>query len=394
MYAGAAVGVSHLVQSTRAGAGYGAFLILAVVLANVLKYPFFKAGPLYATINKRSLLEGFFQLGPWAMGLFYFITVSSMFIVQAAVALICASVCAVLFSWEYDLWILALLIQFTCFGMLYLGKYERLSQTMKWVIALLALSTLFSLLASLPQLDSKIFTNINFSFSNELDLFFLIALMGWMPAPLDIALWHSEWSLLDKSNQKEKDSRFDFNLGYWGTAILAIAFVLLGAILLFQSGEQLSSSGVQFSQQLIHLYTKSLGDWAFPVVAIAAFTTMFSTTLTVLDAYPRILSKAIALQRPEIKDKEQKVYQLLCLVLVLGSCAILFFAAASMKQLIDFVTIVSFLLAPLLALLIYVTLMKSEKVKPQLSKGFHLLSYAGLIFLFGFSIVYLFLRFY
>lgn len=40
LYAGAAVGVSHLVQSTRAGASYGFELIWVVIVANIIKYPF------------------------------------------------------------------------------------------------------------------------------------------------------------------------------------------------------------------------------------------------------------------------------------------------------------------------------------------------------------------
>ena len=41
LFAGAAIGVSHLVQSTRAGADYGFTLIWALILANIIKYPFF-----------------------------------------------------------------------------------------------------------------------------------------------------------------------------------------------------------------------------------------------------------------------------------------------------------------------------------------------------------------
>ena len=42
MYAGAAIGVSHLVQSTRAGAGYGFALVWAVIVVHLFKYPFFE----------------------------------------------------------------------------------------------------------------------------------------------------------------------------------------------------------------------------------------------------------------------------------------------------------------------------------------------------------------
>ena len=40
LFAGAAIGVSHLVQSTRAGADFGWGLLWALALSNLFKYPF------------------------------------------------------------------------------------------------------------------------------------------------------------------------------------------------------------------------------------------------------------------------------------------------------------------------------------------------------------------
>ena len=42
LFAGAAIGVSHLVQSTRAGADFGWGLLWALALSNLFKYPFFQ----------------------------------------------------------------------------------------------------------------------------------------------------------------------------------------------------------------------------------------------------------------------------------------------------------------------------------------------------------------
>jgi len=50
--AAAAIGVSHLVQSTRAGALYGFTLIGAIVIANLTKYPFLVFGPGYTVVMK------------------------------------------------------------------------------------------------------------------------------------------------------------------------------------------------------------------------------------------------------------------------------------------------------------------------------------------------------
>ena len=50
LFASTAIGVSHLVQSTRAGAVYGFELLGFIMLANLFKYPFFE----YASRCKRN----------------------------------------------------------------------------------------------------------------------------------------------------------------------------------------------------------------------------------------------------------------------------------------------------------------------------------------------------
>ena len=42
LFASTAIGVSHLVQSTKAGALFGFGLLWALLAANILKYPFFE----------------------------------------------------------------------------------------------------------------------------------------------------------------------------------------------------------------------------------------------------------------------------------------------------------------------------------------------------------------
>ena len=58
LFAGAAIGVSHLVQSTRSGADFGFGLLWALLLIHLVKYPFFQYGPRYASATGESLLEG------------------------------------------------------------------------------------------------------------------------------------------------------------------------------------------------------------------------------------------------------------------------------------------------------------------------------------------------
>ena len=63
LWAATAIGVSHLVQSTRAGASAGFGLAGVILIALVLKYPFFEYGPRYAAATGHSLIEGYARIG-------------------------------------------------------------------------------------------------------------------------------------------------------------------------------------------------------------------------------------------------------------------------------------------------------------------------------------------
>jgi len=55
LFAGAAIGTSHLFQSTRAGAVYGLALVVVILLACLLKYPAFRFGVDYGHSPKREV---------------------------------------------------------------------------------------------------------------------------------------------------------------------------------------------------------------------------------------------------------------------------------------------------------------------------------------------------
>lgn len=393
LYAGAAVGVSHLVQSTRAGASYGMAMVAVVILANLLKYPFFKAGPLYAAANGKSLLDAFQQLGKGAMFIFYGVTFTTVFAVQAVVTLITAGIFAYVFNINLPLWAISAVILVICSIILLIGKFELLNKTMKSVIFLLTIATIVTLIAAFTKSHNAFEPLTTFSFFKQEDLFFLIALVGWMPAPIDISLWQSEWTLAQaksKGSLSLKDALFDFRVGYWGTTFLAAAFVGLGALLIFGSGSELPASGVAFSADLIGMYTQTIGSWSFVFIAVAALATMFSTTLTVLDAFPRMLQKATKLSFPKWQITDKQNYILWLTIIVFGALFVLIFQLESMRQLVDFATTVSFLTAPVLAALILIVI-KRSKVR-LFSKMDYLVSFIGIAFLILFSFYFLWLK--
>jgi Mn2+/Fe2+ NRAMP family transporter len=399
LYAGAAIGVSHLVQSTRAGAEFGYGLIWAIFLANILKYPFFEMGPRYAASTGKSLLHGYQALGKWALYLYLLITISTMFIIQSAVTVVTAGLVSEITGVAFEPWIISSGLLLVCLGILLIGKFSFLDKTMKLIIVLLAITSVvafsFSLLGNSEQYTMYLTT---FSFSDNSNVLFLIALMGWMPAPLDISVWHSVWSVEKNKEVNEKIplkvALLDFKIGYWGTLILALCFVGLGASTIYGTGIELEASGGGFAKQLIGIYTSSLGDWSYFIIAIAAFTTMFSTTLTCLDAFPRVLTPTTQMIGNSENKNSNKLYWFWILIVFIGTIIILSLFLINMKEMVDFATKIAFVTSPIIAILNYLAI--HGKTMPKENKPgliLQLLSWLGIIYLIGFSVYFLYLTF-
>ena len=72
--AGAAIGGSHIVASTKAGALYGSGLIAFIILVNLIKLPFFWFAQRYTAVSQQSVLAGYRQLGRGYLWLFLLMT--------------------------------------------------------------------------------------------------------------------------------------------------------------------------------------------------------------------------------------------------------------------------------------------------------------------------------
>lgn len=388
LFAGAAIGVSHLVQSTRAGADFGWGLVWALLIINVFKYPFFQYGPRYAISTGKTLLDGYYRLGKGYLWFYFILNFATMFTIQTAVTIVTAGLASELFGLTENMVTWSVIITVFCSLILIFGKYKTLDKVIKVIIIVLAISSVLALLIAFSNNDNSI--SIKQIFPRSEGLLFLIAFMGWMPAPLDISIWHSIWTLEKNKIQKTKvkivDSMFDFNVGYITTVILGLCFIGLGALVMYGSGESFSNQGGVFAKQLINLYTSNLGQGAYLIIAIAAFTTMFSTTITTLDASPRAMSKTIQL----LFKKEKDFYITWIIILAVGTSLIFIFLLSEMGKLVQIATVLSFITAPIYAFLNY-KLVNSDQVPKDLqpSKKLKFLSNLGLIFLTGFTLFYL-----
>ena len=390
LFAGAAIGVSHLVQSTRAGADFGFGLIWALVLIHIVKYPFFQIGPRYATATGESLLDGYKKLGKGVLLSYFILNLATMFTIQAAVTIVTAGLAANLFGITTNPIIWSAIITSICVVLLVVGKYKLLDNLMKFIIVTLTASTIIALIvASLNSTQPISFAQV--LPKGTLEISFLIAFLGWMPAPLDVSIWQSLWALekqKDKSNNFDtKQAIFDFNIGFVGTLIVGCCFVALGAIVMHHTTETFSDSAVVFSQQLINLYTTSLGNGMYIFIAAAAFTTMFSTTITTLDASPRAMTKTFELLQNKIYPK---AYWFWISFLAVGTIFIMVFFMSEMGLLIKIATVLSFLTAPFFAIINFILISGKNTPKEwRPTVQFKVLSYFGIVFLIGFSIWYL-----
>ena len=389
LFAGAAIGVSHLVQSTRAGADYGWGLIWALLLINLFKYPFFQYGPRYAQATGETLLDGYHKLGKGYLWAYFFVNLGTMFTIQSAVTVVTAGLASKLFGITEDIVIWSVIITLFCSVILVLGRFHWLDKFIKVIMISLAISSVLAVGVAFYTNDGTLsFQQI---FPSGSGLLFLIAFLGWMPAPLDISIWHSIWTLEKNKIQVKRpslsESLFDFNVGYIATTFFALCFVGLGALVMFGTGIEFSNQGGAFAGQLIQLYTSNLGEAAYGLIAVAAFSTMLSTTITTLDASPRAMSKTIQL----LFKKEKSYYIPWLLILGLGTGCIFLFLLSEMGQLVQIATVLSFITAPFYAFLNFrLVLSKQMPREHQPKKGLKVLSIIGLLVLTGFTLFYLF----
>jgi Mn2+/Fe2+ NRAMP family transporter len=118
LFASTAIGVSHLIQSTRAGAEYGLLMIVVVCLANLLKYPFFEFSSRYSNVTGTSIIDGYERLGRHFLILYLVVTLASMFIITGAVGFVTAGFFENLFGVQFlGIWSLVILFG-VCFAIL------------------------------------------------------------------------------------------------------------------------------------------------------------------------------------------------------------------------------------------------------------------------------------
>ena len=396
LFASMAIGTSHLVLSTKAGAQYGWLMIFPIVLANLFKYPFFEFGVRYTHVTRTSLIQGYLNLGKRYLWLYALVTLVSTFTILAALYVVTAGLFSNLFNvFHLETSFAALGLFALISALLIIGRYQFLEGALKVIISILFFALLLTTVLVLfkGQVPEKPgFTPPEFF--NETGVLFLISLIGWMPTAVEASGWVSLWSV-EKLKKADvtltlKAALQEFNLGYCLTALLAIFFLVIGLMTLYGTATELSGNAVTFADQVVQLFTAHIGNWAYPIIAIAAFATMFSTCMTAHDAISRVSLDVLNKLFPHHSIyKKKSSYVIAILVFALINWMVIAAFSANMGDLVALATFVSFVFAPLLGWMNLKTVVGKDIPKPhQPQKGLRVLSYLGMFFLTAFALYY------
>jgi len=395
LFASTAIGVSHLVQSTRAGASYGFGLLFFIVIANLFKYPFFEFGSRFANATETSIIDGYKKLGVWVLWSYLIITLISMFFITSAVGAVTSGFLQNLFkTTELGIWNHIVLFAI-CGSILSFGKYDSLDGLIKIIGFTLLISTLlaFTLVLIKGPVSKTLFPAIDY---NKTDILFIIALMGWMPTAVDLSSWNSLWTLerikQTKFKPTLKQTIFEFNMGYIFSACLSLCFLTLGTYLMYGTDSIFPNSSALFANQVIKLYTESIGSWSYLIISIAGFSIMFGTCVAVFDGYARSASECIRLVQNQ-NDSNKAHYDILIWILVIGSLGIILLFGSKLKQLVDLATTISFMIAPMVALanykLVSYPFLEKNAIPPTWLRN---LAIGGIIYLISFGLLFIYVR--
>jgi len=396
LFASTAIGVSHLVQSTRAGADHGFEIVVFIIAANLFKYPFFEFGSRYANATGESLIDGYLLIGKWMLWLYFLITIVSMLFVSAAVGAVTSGFLQNLFGiTDWGNYATVGLFAF-CAAILASGHYGLLDKLTKVIGAVLLVSTVMAFVLALIKGPTA--PNPNFIAPNiwsEGSILFIIALMGWMPTAVDLSAWNSLWTLerIKDTGYRPtmKETLADFNLGYLVSAVLALCFVTLGAYMLYGSNTELPDNSGAFANAVVRLYTNYIGDWSYLIIAASAFSIMFGTCIAVFDGFARSFERTVELLfiRKQVSTGKGKAYNLSLAIIAAGAFLIITIFGKQMKVLVDLATTISFLIGPVIAIVNFRLVTENRIPKEyQPTLWLRILSWAGIVFLSGFALFY------
>ncbi len=355
MFAAAAVGTSHLVQSTRAGTEYGLTFAWIIVFICLLKYPLFRFGAEYAAATGQTLIEGYSHRGKWLV-----ILMAAAILIEgvgaiAGVSLVTSGIAQLAFGTNFDDFGAATALMIVTALIVAVGRYHFIENITKVFVVLFAILTLGSAIATLSLLlaGSNV---IALPLQPNREAFgFVVAVTGWMPSGNVAAILLAAWVCAKAKTENRpipvSEARFDFNVGYCSAMVLALCFVMMGTAVLLGSGQTMPAGSVGFDALLIDIFATSLGEWAEWAILIAALAVMYSTLLAIIDGFPRLMAdiaRSLGILSGNPKRERTQFIGLLATMITLPGIVLGLFLE-SFTAFIDLVTTVAFIVGPIVS---------------------------------------------
>lgn len=390
--ASSAIGGSHIIASTQAGASFGLQLAGFIVAVNLLKYPFYRFAYRYALNHGQSVLQGYAAQGNVYLWLFLLFNGIATVVNIAGGALLSAALLSPLLPFDCSLTWLSIAVLISFLLILAKKQYPILDMLSKNLMLILTVITIIALVMAVwsvttegSRIPADFVEPSPWTFAS---IPFLIALMGWMPAPMELSVATSMW-VVEKQHLQQtsvRDGMLDFNVGYGVTIALALVFMTLGALM--QYGQDIpQAAGGKYVAQFVNMYAQAIGEWTRWFIGLLAFVCIYGTTLTAVDGYSRTNMTAVhlLLKRPHTARNEVFWWMLGASIV---SFVIIVFFQSSVGKMIPFAMTMSFISAPMFAWLNF-TLYRD-------GKGSHILSawaWLGLAYLVAMLILYFYVKF-
>jgi len=363
MLAAVAVGVSHLVFSTQAGANYGMSLSWFIILIVILKYPAFYFSVQYASATGKSLVDGYANIGkPALMWLVVGFFVDT-FIATGAVALVTAGLFVSVLKLPFTGIQVAVALMVISAAILMNGQYSRAERMVKVFVLAFSVLAVIATLFSLPLIGDNgraVFAELTPSRSLAI---FVIAVAGWMPMPTNGAVLISQWVCEKKRASGDgfshAEALTDFRIGYALTVVLALCFLTLGTAVLFDVGYEAPSNPGAFATELLSVFTSVIGEWSYPIIAVAALAVMWSTQIALMDVMPRLIDRLLGVLTGRPADAPSR-YSKFLIAQVVGVSLILLFLMKGFTAFLYFATSMGFIAAPAIAYYNYVAVTSAD----------------------------------
>ena len=353
LFAATAVGVSHLVQSTRAGAEFGLTLLVLILAACAIKYPAFRFGAEYAALTGRTVLSGYERQGRWLLALILLATFIEGVGVVPAVTLVSVGLGMNLLGVQVDAIVATVATVFAASIVLLVGRYRVLENITRVFVALFAVLTVLATLAAIAGIGPGQPLAAPFEL-NEANLFFSVSVAGWMPIGLGGSIFLSAWVIargkMSSRPVRPRAALFDFHVGFVASLVLAVCFLIMGTVVLLGRDVEMAGSSAAFAARFVGVFTEVVGQWVELVVGVAAMTVMLSTVLAVVDGFPRVYANVVTkLARGTGVPSEERLYRGFLWFQIATSGAVLYALPRSFGAFIDFITALGFLTAPVVA---------------------------------------------